>query len=192
MYKVSQAIVVEGKYDKIKLASLVDATVIQTDGFQIFKDKELLAMLRLLADKKGLVVLTDSDAAGFKIRGYINSAIAKEKVIHAYIPDIHGKEKRKAAPGKEGKLGVEGVPAECIIEALKRAGVLEEAGEQSKAAAMTKADMWELGLSGGTDSSEKRRKLCERLSLPQRLSANALLTVLNSITTKEELEELLK
>lgn len=192
MYKVAQAIVVEGKYDKIKLDSLVEATIIPTDGFGIFRDKEMLSMLRLLAEKKGLVVLTDSDAAGFKIRGYINSAIPKNRVIHAYIPDIQGKEKRKAVPGKEGKLGVEGVPAECIIEALRRAGVLEKTNGEQPRKEMTKADLCEMGLSGGAGSTEKRRELCRKLSLPQRLSANALLMVLNSITTREEVEQLLK
>ncbi len=190
MYKVSQAIVVEGKYDKIKLSSLVDATIIPTDGFGIFRDRQLLGLLRMLAAKKGLVVLTDSDAAGFKIRGYISSAIPKEQIIHAYIPDICGKEKRKAAPGREGKLGVEGVPAECVVEALRRAGVLRDDGDTPRRAEITKAELCELGLSGGRESAARRRRLCERLSLPQRLSSNALLTVLNAIVTPDELREL--
>ena len=192
MYKVSKAIVVEGKYDKIKLSSLVDATIIQTDGFGIFKDKQMLGLLKTLAAKKGLIVLTDSDAAGFKIRGYIGSAIPKEQLVHAYIPDLYGREKRKAAPGKEGKLGVEGVPAECIVEALRRAGVLEECDALEPRAQITKADLCALGLSGGEDSAEKRRRLCGLLSLPQRLSSNALLSVLNAITTPDELSELAK
>mgnify|MGYP004660152803 CR=1 FL=1 len=190
MYKVSQAIVVEGKYDKIKLSSLIDATIIPTDGFGVFRDRELLGLLRTLAAKKGLVVLTDPDAAGFKIRGYLSSAIPKEQIIHAYIPDLYGKEKRKDAPGKEGKLGVEGVPAECIVEALRRAGVLGECENAPARAPITKADLCELGLSGSACSAEKRRELCEKLSLPKRLSANALLTVLCAIVTPDELREL--
>ncbi len=190
MYNVSQAIVVEGKYDKIKLDQLVDAPIISTDGFGIFRDRELLALLRRLAEKRGLVVLTDPDAAGFRIRNYIKSAIPGESVIHAYIPDIYGKERRKAAPGKEGKLGVEGVPAECIIEALRRAGVLAETADAPHQR-LTKADMYELGLSGGPESASRRRELCKRLALPQRLSANALLEVLNALMTPEELKTLL-
>jgi len=190
MYKVSQAIVVEGKYDKIKLASLVDATVIQTDGFQIFKDKELLAMLRLLADKKGLVVLTDSDAAGFKIRGYINSAIAKEKVIHAYIPDIHGKEKRKAAPSKEGFLGVEGVSDQLILDALAQAGC--EGPEEKNVRLITKSDLYADGLSGGDDARYKRLALTRHFNLPARISANMLLEVLNREFSYEQYKQLIE
>ena len=187
MIRVTEAIVVEGKYDKIKLASVVDGLIIETDGFRIFRDKEKMALLRRLAETRGLVVLTDSDSAGFLIRHYLAGSIPPEKIKNAYIPDLFGKEKRKAAPSKEGKLGVEGVPAEAIREALRRAGV--GAGEAAEAPAgekITKTDLYLAGLSGGPRSAEKRRALFKRLGLPERLSANAVPEVLSSLMSREE------
>lgn len=185
MIHIKQTVIVEGKYDKIKLASLIDAVIIETNGFSIFNDREKLELIRKLADKNGVLIITDSDAAGFKIRHYLNGALPKDKVKHAYIPDIFGKEPRKSAPSKEGKLGVEGIPAEAVMRSLERAGVLfEETGESRRL--ITKVDFVEDGLSGGKDSSEKRRKLLELLDLPSRLSANGLLQVINAMMTYEE------
>lgn len=187
MIHVKEAIVVEGKYDKIKLSSVLDALIIETDGFRIFKDKEKMAMLRKLARTRGLVILTDSDSAGFLIRNYLTGSIPAEQIKHAYIPDLFGKEKRKAAPSKEGKLGVEGVPVETILEALRRAGVgAEEQEENSGERRITKTDLYLAGLSGGPGSSEKRRKLLRRLNLPEHLSASSLPGVLNSLMSYDD------
>ncbi len=182
MVKIKQAVIVEGKYDKIKLSSIIDAPIIQTDGFGIFKDKELQKMIRLLAERNGILVLTDSDAAGFKIRSFIGSTVDQKNIYHAYIPDIFGKEKRKTEPSKEGKLGVEGMPESVIMQALEKAGVLCETTEEPLRP-ITKQDFYELGLTGGPDSSEKRRDLLKYYGLPSRLSANSLIKVLNLITT---------
>lgn len=187
MIQVKEAIIVEGKYDKIKLSSIVDGLIVETDGFRIFKDKEKMTMLRKLAESRGLVILTDSDSAGFLIRHYLVGSIPPEHIKNAYIPDIPGKEKRKSVPSKEGKLGVEGVPAEAIREALRRAGV--GVGEEPTSVSrkrITKADLFLTGLSGGKESSEKRRDLLRRLNLPEHLSANAMLEVLNSLMEREE------
>lgn len=187
MIHVSEAIVVEGKYDKIKLSSLIDGLIIETDGFRIFRDKEKMAMLRRLAATRGLVVLTDSDSAGFMIRHYLTGSIPAEQIRNAYIPDLFGKEKRKAAPSKEGKLGVEGVPAEAILEALRRAGVgTDEKEKISSARKITKTDLYLAGLSGGPGSSEKRRELLRRLGLPEHLSASAMPGVLNSLISYDD------
>lgn len=182
MIKIKQAVIVEGKYDKIKLSSIIDAPIIQTDGFGIFKDKELQRLIRILAEKDGILVLTDSDSAGFKIRSFIGSTVDNKYIKHAYIPDIFGKEKRKDEPSKEGKLGVEGMPESVIIEALEKAGVLcEEVDEPERP--ITKQDLYELGFSGKPDSAEKRGALLRYYNLPSRLSANSLVKVLNCITT---------
>lgn len=186
MIKLKQAVVVEGKYDKIKLSNFIDAPIITTDGFGIFKDKEMRRLLRRLAQTNGLVVLTDSDSAGFLIRRFIGNTVDKERVINAYIPEITGKEKRKQAPSKEGLLGVEGVSEEVILKALTDAGVFADITEK-RSDEITKTDLYELGLSGTADSAAKRKKVIEHFCLPQRLTANALLTVLNCITDKEEL-----
>ncbi len=182
MIKIRQTVIVEGKYDKIKLSSIIDAPIIQTDGFGIFKDKELQQMIRMMAEKNGILVLTDSDSAGFKIRSFIGSTVDPKYIINAYIPDIFGKEKRKTEPSKEGKLGVEGVPESVIIEALERAGVLCESVEKPERP-ITKQDLYELGLSGGPDSAGKRAALLKYYRLPSRLTANSLVKVLNCITT---------
>lgn len=191
MIKVREAIVVEGKYDKIKLSSLVDGIIIETNGFGIFRDREKVEYLRRLADERGLLVLTDSDGAGFVIRGKISSCIPKAQVKHAYIPDILGKERRKTAPSKEGKLGVEGMEPEILKEALVRAGAVleDEAADTSAGQKITKADLYELGLSGRHGSEERRRALQKSLNLPERLSANGLVQALNALYSREELFE---
>lgn len=185
MIRIKQAVIVEGKYDKIKLSSIIDAPIICTDGFGVFKDKELQSLIRKLAEKNGIVVLTDSDSAGFKIRNFIGSTVDKKYIVNAYIPDIFGKEKRKTEPSKEGKLGVEGVPENVILESLERAGVLcSEVNEPSRP--ITKHDLYELGLSGKADSSQKRKRILRYYNLPQRLSANSLVQVLNMITNYDD------
>lgn len=181
MKKIREVIVVEGKYDAIRLHSAVDATVIETNGFGVFKDKEMLALLRRLAATRGLLVLTDSDGAGFVIRDFLDGAIPKEQIKHAYIPEIAGKERRKTALSKEGLLGVEGIDNAVIVDALYRAGATFE-GEDAPAftgCSLTKADLFDLGLTGGKDSAEKRRRLQKALGLPEKLSANRLLQILN-------------
>ncbi|MBC8570789.1 toprim domain-containing protein [Zongyangia hominis] len=186
MISLKETVVVEGKYDKIKLASLLNATIIAVDGFRIFTDKETLALLRALADKTGLVILTDSDAAGFKIRHYIAGAVNPNKVRHAYISDIFGKESRKEKPSKEGKLGVEGVSQAEILRALTRAGVLcEEGSPREKGRPITKTDFFADGLTGAPDAGVRRKRLIERLGLPEHLSANGLLQVLNALMDYE-------
>ena len=188
MVKIREAIVVEGRYDKDTLSQIVDAPIFQTDGFGIFRDREKMRLLRRTAEKLGLIVFTDSDGAGFVIRSHIKSAIPEKYLKHAYIPDIPGKEKRKAAPGKEGKLGVEGMKPEIILEALRRAGATFDDGQAPAAGGITKQNMMELGLSGGPDSSAKRKKLIKALDFPEHLSANALLQALNLLYSLDELK----
>lgn len=196
MVKIKESLVVEGKYDKNTLAQLVDAPIFVTEGFGIFKDPEKLALLRAAAEKRGLIVLTDSDGAGLVIRNHLKGAIDPALVKHAYIPDVFGKEKRKAAPGKEGKLGVEGMEPAVLLQALRNAGatiidgpVGAAIGRQPDAESIeiTKTDLYELGLTGRPDSKERRRALQKALGLPENLSTNALLTALNCVTTREEL-----
>lgn len=191
MKKIKEVIVVEGRYDKNTLSQIVDATVVTLGGFSVFNDKEKLAFLRKLAENQGLIVLTDSDGAGFVIRNYLKGALPKELVKQAYIPDIHGKERRKRAPGKEGKLGVEGMKPEIILESLRKAGAtfLDETDPSvsSPQEPITKADLFELGLSGGPDSAEKRKALLRKLDLPEHLTANGLLEALNLLYSREEL-----
>ena len=187
MIKIKQAIVVEGRYDKNTLSQVVDAPVFQTDGFAIMHDKQQLDLLRKVAQKRGLIVFTDSDGAGFVIRNKLKSAIPGQYLLHAYIPDIYGKERRKAAPGKEGKLGVEGMTPQVLIDCLVRAGATVE-GEApiSREQEITKMDMVYTGLSGSPNSSEKRKKLIKRLEFPEHMSSNALLQALNMLYTKDE------
>lgn len=193
MIHVSEVIVVEGRYDKNTLSQIIDGTIIETGGFGIFSDKEKLALFRRLAETRGLVVLTDSDGAGFVIRNYLKGAIDPKYVKHAYIPDVLGKEKRKSSPSKEGKLGVEGMSREIIISALTRAGVaVGEAIDANKTEPISKTDLFELGLSGGKGSCEKRQELMKKLRLPSKLSPNAMLDVLNELMTRDELFKLLK
>ena len=177
--QVREVILVEGKYDKNTLAQVVDATIVTTDGFGIFSDRERLAFFRRLARQRGLILLTDSDGAGFVIRNFLKGAIDKECLKQAYIPDIAGKERRKRRAGKEGKLGVEGMDASVLLEALRRAGATIDGAETPRGQAITKQDLYELGLSGGKDSAARRTQLMRHLSLPRRMSANALLDALN-------------
>lgn len=189
MIHTDRAIVVEGKYDKIKLGGLIDGVILCTGGFRIYKDKEMQQMLRALAKKQGLAVLTDSDAAGFQIRSFLRSICGKENIVDVYIPDLYGKEKRKQYPSREGKLGVEGIPEAVLLEALEKAGIgVREV--QQRADPITKLDLYELGLSGGAQSAVRRAKLMKRLELPEHLSANALVTVLASLYSREELYRL--
>lgn len=186
MIHTDHAIVVEGKYDKIKLSSMVDGVIICTGGFRVYKDKEMQAMLRALAKKQGLAVLTDSDTAGFKIRGFLRSICGKENIVDVYIPDLYGKEKRKDHPSKEGKLGVEGVPEEVLQKAFADAGIGAELVLQKKDP-ITKMDLFELGLSGRAESALRRKQLMKHLTLPEHLTTNALVTVLDALMSREEL-----
>lgn len=191
MIKIREAIVVEGRYDKNTLAQIVDAPILETSGFGIMKDRQQLALLRRVAETRGLVVLTDSDGAGFVIRNYLKSAIPAQYLKQAYIPELYGKEKRKTAPGKEGKLGVEGMRPPVILEALRRCGATFEGQEAScPKGTITKQDLMALGLSGGPNSSEKRKKLLQQLDFPTQMSSNAMLQALNLLLSREELTEL--
>ena len=192
MIKIREAIVVEGRYDKNTLSQIVDAPIIETSGFGIMKDKAQLAFLRQVAEKRGLVIFTDSDGAGFVIRNFLKGAIPPEHIKHAYIPDIPGKERRKSAPGKEGKLGVEGMRPEVILECLRRAGATVEGESAGERHTVTKQDMMELGLSGGADSKAKRLALQKKLDLPEHMSANALLQALNLLYSLEELQAIME
>lgn len=191
MVRIREAIVVEGRYDKNTLSQIVDAPILETSGFGIFKDKKQLALLRKVAKIRGLIVFTDSDGAGFVIRNHLKSAIDGRCLKHAYIPDIPGKERRKSAPGKEGKLGVEGMSPEIILEALRRAGATIEGEDTPARNGITKQDLMELGLSGGANSAEKRQKLLRKLDLPEHMSANAMLQALNLLYSAEELRSIL-
>ena len=192
MRKIREVIVVEGRYDKNALSQVVDATIITLGGFSVFNNKEKLAFLRRLAEERGLIVLTDSDGAGFVIRNYLKGALPKDKVKQAYIPDIHGKERRKRHAGKEGKLGVEGMRPEVLLETLARAGAtfLDGEGESAlRKEPITKADLFTLGLTGGPDSSAKRQTLLKKLDLPEHLTANGMLEALNLLYDRETLEQ---
>ncbi len=191
--KIKEAIVVEGRYDKDTLSQTVDALILETNGFGVFKDGEKLALLRRLAQKRGLIVLTDPDGAGFVIRSYLKGALDPALVKHAYVPDRPGKERRKRSPGKEGKLGVEGMDPQALLTALRRAGAtfLEEAPGGPPTPPLTKADLFALGLTGRPDSAKRRAALLRRLDLPERMTANALLDVLSALYSREELEQLL-
>lgn len=192
--RIQEAIVVEGRYDKAAVSAVADTLILETAGFGVFKDAERLALLRRLAEKRGLIVLTDSDGAGFVIRNYLKGAIPKERVKHAYIPDVAGKERRKRAPGREGKLGVEGMPAQVLRDALLRAGatVLDGSAPDRPAGDLTAADLFALGLSGAPDAAARRAELLRRLDLPEHMSAKALLAALNALYTPDELDSLLK
>lgn len=182
-----QIVVLEGKYDKIKLESLVNTVIIKTDGFGIYRDREKQKLIRSLAEEYGAVIATDSDAAGFQIRGFLQSLLKGCEVYHLYIPDVYGKEKRKAAPSKEGKLGVEGLPLPVLKKALEQSGVT---ACELPGGGISKADLYELGFSGRPDSAARRKQLLLKLGLPERLSANALVAVLNKRMSKEELTRL--
>ncbi len=186
MIKIDKVIVVEGKYDKIKLSSIIDAIIIETDGFGLFNDKEKQKLLRRLAQTKGLLILTDSDSAGFKIRSFIKGMVPAEQITNAYIPDIFGKEKRKTETSKEGKLGVEGIKPQIIIESLEKAGVFCETVDYTEKKEITKLDLYDDGLTGKENSDVLRKRLLKHLDLPEKLSTNALVDILNTFLTFDE------
>lgn len=192
MVKVREAIVVEGRYDKNTLSQIVDAPIFETSGFGIFKDRKQMQLLRRVAQSRGLIVFTDPDGAGLVIRNHIKSAIPGQYLKHAYVPDIMGKERRKVAPGKEGKLGVEGMTPQVILEALRRCGATFLGEEDSVSHHITKQDMVELGLSGGSDSAFKRLVLQKKLGFPEKMSANALLQALDLLYSFEQLKVLIE
>lgn len=192
MLKIKEAILVEGRYDRNTLSQIVDAPIFETAGFGIFKDKKQMQLLRRVAEKRGLIVFTDSDGAGFVIRNHIKSAIPGKYLKHAYIPDVYGKERRKSAPGKEGKLGVEGMNRQVIEEALRRCGATVEGESAQITAGITKQDLMELGLSGGANSSALRLALLKKLQLPEHMSANAMLQTLNLLYSLEELSDIVE
>ena len=187
MIKLDRPVIVEGKYDIIRLSNIIDALIIKTDGFGIFNDKEKQALLRRLAAEKGIIVLTDSDSAGFLIRNFIKQTVPADRITHVYIPDIFGKEKRKSEVSKEGKLGVEGISEDVLLDAFTRAGVTaEKKTDSSPAREITNIDLYEWGLSGGADSKAKRKALLRSLSLPERMSSSSMVKILNCFVTYEE------
>ena len=189
MIKISQAIVVEGRYDKNTLSQIVDAPIFETSGFHIMKDKATQALLRRVAMERGLIVFTDSDGGGFVIRNFLKQIIPAQYLFHAYIPDIYGKEKRKSAPGKEGKLGLEGMSREVILTALENCGANFHPDEKQP---ITKQHLFALGLSGQANSSILRKQLLKKLELPEHMSANAMLQALDVLYSPEELADILK
>lgn len=191
MIKLDRPVIVEGKYDVIKLSNIIDTLIIKTDGFGIFKDKEKQKLLLRLAGEKGIIVLTDSDGAGFVIRNFISSIIPPDKITHVYIPDIFGKEKRKTALSAEGKLGVEGVEEKVLLDAFEKAGVIASLSDE-KRRLITTLDLFEHGLSGRENSAQKRRLLLKKLALPERLSTSSLIKILNTFVTYEEFEKTVK
>lgn len=191
MYRVKEVIVVEGRYDKNALSQVIDAVIIETSGFGIFNNAQKQKLLRTMAGARGLIVLTDSDGAGFVIRNFIRSCVDPRFLKHAYIPDVYGKERRKTSPAKEGKLGVEGMRPQVLLDALIRAGATID-GEKSAPpmARITKADMYSKGLTGREGSAARRAELIRRLDLPEHMTADALLDVLNAVMTRDEFMEL--
>ncbi len=194
MLKIKEAIVVEGRYDRNTLSQLVDTLILQTEGFGIFKDKEKKALLRRVAEKRGIIILTDSDGAGFVIRNHLKGILPPEQIKHAYIPDLKGKEKRKRTAGKEGKLGVEGMRPEVLEQALRNAGatILGEQPQGAPRRDITKLDLFQDGLSGRPDSAQRRQRLLQALNLPEHLTGKALPEVLNTLLTYEEYQELIQ
>ncbi|MGN0599825.1 MAG: toprim domain-containing protein [Oscillospiraceae bacterium] len=185
MLHLEQAVIVEGKYDKIKLSSVIDAVIITTNGFSVIKDKEKLEIIRFFAKNKGIIILTDSDSAGFKIRNFLKGAISDGKITNVYIPDIFGKEKRKTAPSKEGKLGVEGIDTKILLEAFSKAGVISDEADENKDP-VTKLDLYEAGLTGGTNSAEKRSELLKYLGMPELMTTNAMLEIINTMMSRSD------
>lgn len=190
MIHIKQPIIVEGKYDRIKLSSVVDALIITTDGFGIYKDKEKMALIRAFAEKEGIIILTDSDGAGFQIRNHIKSCIKKGRIYNVYIPDIFGKERRKDKPSKEGKLGVEGMDVSVLEKAFSDAGIYSESAQPTEW--LTRADLLSDGLMGGRGSAALRERLFSELGLPEHLSTAGLLEVLNRLYSREQYEKILK
>lgn len=192
MIKIDKVIIVEGRYDKIKLSSMIDGIIIETEGFGIFKDRDKQKLIRKLAETKGIAILTDSDSAGFLIRNFITSIVPKEYITNVYIPDIYGKEKRKDSPSKEGKLGVEGVSAEILKEAFKKAGIGVSQSETNERKKITLNDFFDDGLTGDTQSKRKRTDLLKKLDLPERMSTKAMLDILNTFITYDEYKKLVE
>ncbi len=193
MLKIKEAIVVEGRYDKIKLSGVVDAPIIETNGFRIFKDKEKQSLIRQVAKKRGILIITDSDSAGFVIRNFLKGIIPESNIKQCYIPQLKGKEKRKSQPSKEGYLGVEGVDNEVIISAIRKSGasiVGEDTKRENTGSEITKSDLFSLGLTGSNNSKTNREKVLKHLNLPTYLSTNAMLTAVNILMTKNEFTEL--
>lgn len=192
MIKIDKVIIVEGRYDKIKLSSMIDGIIIETEGFGIFKDKDKQKLIRKLAETKGIAILTDSDSAGFVIRNFITSIVPKEYITNVYIPDIYGKEKRKDSPSKEGKLGVEGISAEILKEAFKKAGIGVSQSETNERKKINLNDFFDDGLTGDTQSKRKRTDLLKKLDLPERMSTKAMLDILNTFITYDEYKKLVE
>ncbi len=186
MIKLDKPVIVEGKYDKIKLSNFIDAVIIETDGFRIFSDKEKRTFIKQLAKTKGIIIMTDSDSAGFRIRNFIRNIASDGEVINVYIPDVFGKEKRKTEPSKEGKLGVEGLSEELITEALAKAGVFGTKTDSVDKRLVTTADLFEDGLTGSANSGEKKQKLLKNLSLPSKMSNSQLLKLINTFMSYED------
>lgn len=184
MLRIKQAIIVEGRYDKIRLSNITDAVVICTNGFSIYKDREKQELIKSLAAKTGIIILTDSDSAGFQIRSFIRSIVKQGEVLNAVTPDIHGKERRKAQPSKQGKLGVEGIPDALIEQALINAGAVPEEVPAQPGEPITRADLMDCGLIGGENSTQRRQRLQKSLGLPELLSAKLLLEVVNKMYTR--------
>lgn len=192
MYKVRETIIVEGIYDKIKLSGFIDGIIFVTGGFSVMNDKAKCESIKTLAEKTGIVILTDSDSAGFRIRNFLKQLVSEDKIKHAYIPDISGKEKRKTVAGKEGLLGVEGMTQEIILDALRKSGCTIDGQSTKTIKTINKKDLYMLGLSGGNNSREKREKLTKALGLPSKISSNMLVDVLNRLTGLDELYEICK
>lgn len=189
MVTTERAVIVEGKYDKIRLSSVIDGLIVTTEGFGVFSDKEKQRFIKKLAEERGLLILTDSDAAGFRIRNFLKNIVPEEQILHAYIPDIYGKEKRKDAPSKEGKLGVEGIDAATLEESLQRCGAFESCPPDRTGREITTADLYEAGLSGKEGSAERRRALLVSLGLPARLTGKSFLQTLNMFMTYRQFAE---
>lgn len=192
MLKIKEAVIVEGRYDKIKLTSLIDAPIIETNGFRVFSDKEKQNLIRQIADVRGILVLTDSDSAGFVIRNFLKGVVDKSKIKHCYIPQIAGKEKRKAQKGKEGLLGVEGVSDEVIINAIRKSGATIVGEKNIRENEIKKSDLFYLGLTGAENADKNRKKLLKYLNLPTYMTTNAMLTALNCLYSFEELKGLIE
>lgn len=190
--EIKEAVIVEGRYDKIKLSEIVASPVIETGGFRVFKDKEKQTLIRQIAEKRGILVMTDVDSAGFVIRNFLRGIVPEDQIKHAYIPTVEGKESRKAEPSKEGKLGVEGIDREKLIESIRKSGAQIIGEEASISAEITKADFYNYGLSGSEDSARLRKAILKALGLPEYLTANAMIAALNCLFTKEEFEDYLQ
>ncbi|MCH5191213.1 MAG: DUF4093 domain-containing protein [Oscillospiraceae bacterium] len=192
MIKINEAVIVEGKYDKIKLSGILDTVIIETDGFGVFKDKEKQRLIRFLAEKRGIIIMTDSDSAGFKIRSFLNGITDVKNIKNVFIPDVYGKEKRKTEMSREGKIGVEGIETELILSALQKAGVFCSENDKPSGREITRTDFFEDGVSGGENSSEIRTALARELGLPTRISASSLLKIINTCMTYDEYKTAVK